>query len=278
MKVTGNKLNLIVSSLGEGNFIVLGTENRNQNDIIQEAHDGKIIQIVSLSGQKLENKYFATKCIFGDLSIWSATPHPDKVFTIEYIDQDESHIQQDTNRESTNKEEVPPPKEPEPIVEEPAAEEAEEEEPEEEVDEDGNPIPKKKVVVVVVKKDKSGRISSARDKMIEIKWNQSVIQSSATVLCFSVYKESIVNIAIVDLKTRRKNNVKQFKLSNKPTKLYQIDENNILVGTEGGKIEHWQVDECVCKKIYDAHPESSEGISAILELKTKSELLRGEIW
>jgi len=87
-----------------------------------------------------------------------------------------------------------------------------------------------------------------------------------------------VNIAIVDLKTRRKNNVKQFKLSNKPTKLYQIDENNILVGTEGGKIEHWQVDEQVCKKIYDAHPESSEGISSMLELKTKSELLRGEMW
>ena len=87
-----------------------------------------------------------------------------------------------------------------------------------------------------------------------------------------------MNIAIVDLKTRRKNNVKQFKLSNKPTKLYQIDENNILVGTEGGKIEHWQVDDQVCKKIYDAHPESSEGISSILELKTKSELLRGEMW
>jgi hypothetical protein len=98
------------------------------------------------------------------------------------------------------------------------------------------------------------------------------------VLCFSVYKESIVNIAIVDLKTRRKNNVKQFKLSNKPTKLYQIDENNILVGTEGGKIEHWQVDDQVCKKIYDAHPESDEGISAMTELKTKSELLRGELY
>ena len=120
---------------------------------------------------------------------------------------------------------------------------AEGEEEEEQLDEDGNPIPKKKPVVVVVKKDKSGRISSERDCMIEIKWNHSVIQSSATVLCFSVYKESIVNIAIVDLKTRRKNNVKQFKLSNKPTYLYQIDENNILVGTEGGKIEHWQVNE-----------------------------------
>lgn len=277
MRISGNKLNLLVTSLGDGNLIVMGTENRNQNDIIEDAHDGKIVQIVSLSGQKLFNKYFATKCIFGDLSIWSATPHPDKVFTIEYVDQDESNIVQDTNRES-NQEEAPvaPPK-----VEEPEAVADDEEAPaeeEEEMDEDGNPIPKKKAPVVVVKKDKSGRISSERDCMIEIKWNHSVIQSSATVLCFSIYKESLVKIAIVDLKTRRKNNVKQFKLSNKPTKLYQIDENNILVGTEGGKVEHWQVDEQVCKKIYDAHPESAEGISAILELKTKSDLLRGEIW
>ena len=277
MRISGNKLNLLVTSLGDGNLIVMGTENRNQNDIIEDAHDGKIVQIVSLSGQKLENKYFATKCIFGDLSIWSATPHPDKVFTIEYVDQDESNIVQDTNRES-NQEEAPvaPPKveEPEPVADD---EEAPAEE-EEEMDEDGNPIPKKKAPVVVVKKDKSGRISSERDCMIEIKWNHSVIQSSATVLCFAIYKESLVKIAIVDLKTRRKNNVKQFKLSNKPTKLYQIDENNILVGTEGGKIEHWQVDEQVCKKIYDAHPESAEGISSLLELKTKSDLLRGEIW
>ena len=72
--------------------------------------------------------------------------------------------------------------------------------------------------------------------------------------------------------------VKTFKLSNKPTRLYQIDDNNLLVGTEGGKIEHWTVDNGECKKIYDAHPESSEGISSILELKTKSELLRGEMW
>ena len=48
------------------------------------------------------------------------------------------------------------------------------------------------------------------------------------------------------------------------------------MGTEGGKIEHWVIDESVCKKIYDAHPESTAGISKILELKTRSALLRGE--
>ena len=61
-----------------------------------------------------------------------------------------------------------PLKEPEPVAEE-EAEPAEEED--EELDEDGNPVPKKKAPVVVVKKDKSGRISSERDSMIEIKWN-----------------------------------------------------------------------------------------------------------
>ena len=83
---------------------------------------------------------------------------------------------------------------------------------------------------------------------------------------FSNYREAFVMIAVIDLKTSRMNKLKTFKLSAKPTKMYQIDENNILVGTEGGKIEHWQIDTSECKKIYDAHPESSEGISAIHEL------------
>lgn len=66
-----------------------------------------------------------------------------------------------------------------------------------------------------------------------------------------------------------------FKLLNKPTRLYQIDANNLLIGTEKGKIEHWSFSEKACKKVYDAHPESDAGISEILELKTQSELLRG---
>lgn len=38
----------------------------------------------------------------------------------------------------------------------------------------------------------------------------------------------------------------------------------MLFGTEGGKIEHWKIDDSTCVKIYDAHPESTAGISAIL--------------
>lgn len=50
----------------------------------------------------------------------------------------------------------------------------------------------------------------------------------------------------------------------------------MLFGIEGGKIEYWSIDNGQCQKIYEAHPESDEGISQLLELKTESELLRGE--
>lgn len=129
---------------------------------------------------------------------------------------------------------------------------------------------------MVVKKDKGVRYSSDLDYMIEIKWNQSIIQNSATVLCISNYKQSFVNVTVIDLKTRRKNIVKSFQLTNRPTRLYQIDENNLLIGTEGGNIEHWIFDEGSCKKVYHAHPESDAGIASIIELSSKSELLRGE--
>ena len=50
----------------------------------------------------------------------------------------------------------------------------------------------------------------------------------------------------------------------------------MLFGTEGGKIEHWSIDKEQCENVYDAHPESHEGISQILEIKSESELLIGE--
>jgi len=43
----------------------------------------------------------------------------------------------------------------------------------------------------------------------------------------------------------------------------------LLVGTEGGKIEHWKIDgEGELIKTYDAHPESTAGISEIIEIKS----------
>ena len=80
MSMTGEKDDLLISALGNGNFLVLGLDQKNQNDIIEGAHEEKIVQIVNL--KKLSGKYFATKCVDGDLSIWSANTHPDKVFDI----------------------------------------------------------------------------------------------------------------------------------------------------------------------------------------------------
>lgn len=51
----------------------------------------------------------------------------------------------------------------------------------------------------------------------------------------------------------------------------------MLVGTVGGKLEHWCIDTDSCVKIYDAHPESDAGISIIKELKTDSPLLRNAL-
>ena len=77
MRITGEKKDLLISALGEGNFMVFGLDKRNQHDIIEGAHDAKIVQIVNLSNGQLGNKYFATRCTDGDFSIWSAYPHPD---------------------------------------------------------------------------------------------------------------------------------------------------------------------------------------------------------
>ena len=103
------------------------------------------------------------------------------------------------------------------------AEENEEENAEDDVSEytdGGSPVKKKKPEPIVIKKDKSNRISSDKDQMIEIKWNQTVIQESSTILCFANYREAFVNIAVVDIKTRRKNNLKTLNLNASPTKIF----------------------------------------------------------
>lgn len=113
--------------------------------------------------------------------------------------------------------------------------------------------------------------------MIEVEYGAGgIIIPQAFILCFSNFNESFVKIAIINLKTRRKEIVRNFKTTCRPTKLYQPGINDMLIGTEGGKIEHWSIDKEQCENIYDAHPESSEGISQILEIKSSSELLIGE--
>jgi len=127
-----------------------------------------------------------------------------------------------------------------------------------------------------VVKDFSNRIASEKDKMIEIKGNSS-IQNSATVLAVSNYRESFVYITVIDLKMRRQQQTKKIPLEFKPTLLYQMDQDHLLIGTEGGRIEQWNISEGnqTQVRVYKAHPESAAAISAIIKLETKSELLRG---
>ena len=106
------------------------------------------------------------------------------------------------------------------MVEEPKKEDEEEEEEGEEEEEEGEEKKKPEPVVVKKPRDTGPRSASDKDKMIEITWSHTVIQSSATVLCFSNYNDSLVNLGIIDLKMRNLKFVKTFKLSNKPTFVY----------------------------------------------------------
>lgn len=47
----------------------------------------------------------------------------------------------------------------------------------------------------------------------------------------------------------------------------------MLIGTEGGIIEHWSIEDQTIMTVYEAHLGSSKGISSIIELKTQSDLL-----
>ena len=104
--------------------------------------------------------------------------------------------------------------------------------------------------------------------MIEIEWNSQILESS-TILCFANYREAFVTIASLDIKIRRKTNLLTLQLNASPTKIFQVDPSNLLIGTEGGKVEHWKIDgEGELIKTYEAHPESSAGISEIIEIKS----------
>jgi Ca2+-binding EF-hand superfamily protein len=61
-----------------------------------------------------------------------------------------------------------------------------------------------------------------------------------------------------------------------PTALFQVDEDYIVVGTEGGKMEIWSIDQKKIVKYMDTHSDCHQGISSIVELKNPSYLIRGE--
>lgn len=231
MQVVGEKSDFLVCGLGRGNFIVYGLEHKNQLDIVELAHAEQIIQIVSLG--KLKNKYFATRCIDGHVNIWSAINHPDRLFSLYNIDADPeklAHLQ-------------PPPEEPAPIVEkkkkkrdsDDEGEEEEEEEEEEQEEEEEltkkkkKPEPVRPVAPVLIGRPEP----SDKDFMIELKW-KGLINSSSTMLCISNYNEKQVIICEMDLKTKKSIIRKTFKLTHRPTCLFQVDMDYLIVGNDAG--------------------------------------------
>lgn len=86
-----NDKNFLVVGLGDGHFVNYGVEARNEFMIKIWAHAYPIISIVSLGGY-LKNKYFATRCSDGHVSIWSSTNKPEKIFTLEHMDSDKDKL------------------------------------------------------------------------------------------------------------------------------------------------------------------------------------------
>jgi len=258
MAISGEKKNLLIGGLGRGNFIVYGLEQKNQLDIFDLAHAEEINQVVSLN--KLKDKYFATRCVDGHVNIWSATNHPDRLFTLFNIDGDEEALAPLQ----------PPPPEPEPVVvvkKEPEVDSdgnpIEEEEAEEEPAEEEEPKKKKKAEPVrPVAPQLVGRPEpSVKDRMIELNPWKGLIQSSSTMLCISNFTERLTIICNVDLKTRRRVLVLTLKNNRKPTALFQVDEDFIVVGTEGGKMEIWNLETKAIVKYMDTHSDCQAGIS-----------------
>ncbi len=109
--------------------------------------------------------------------------------------------------------------------------------------------------------------------MIELEWGK--ISSSSTILCISNYEEKHVIVAIVDLKTRKKNILKTFNNKDNPTFLFQLNKSCLLVGTCGGCIELWNLDTDTLMDTYEAH-KSEKGVSNIIALNDASNLICGD--
>ena len=120
---------------------------------------------------------------------------------------------------------------------------------------------------------------SEKDTMIELH-TKALLQTSSTILAVSCFKASIVLIVNVDIKTRSKTIRHKIENKSSPTFLYQIDEDHLLVGTQGGKFEVWNIDPYQerpqIKQVFDAHPGSETGVSQILRLVDPSPMITGD--
>ena len=58
--------------------------------------------------------------------------------------------------------------------------------------------------------------------------------------------------------------------------MYQINEDYLLIGTDNGQLELWSIEEGCCKNTFEAHSDSTYGITAIVPLIDPSELITNE--
>lgn len=77
----------------------------------------------------------------------------------------------------------------------------------------------------------------------------------------------------VALKSQSRSILKSFDNKASPTAVFQAHDGTLFVGTEGGKIECWSLENSEISTTINAHEESAMGISQIRELKTPGELI-----
>ena len=120
---------------------------------------------------------------------------------------------------------------------------------------------------------------SERDMMIELVFDKAVVmQSSSTILAVSCFNNKQVLICNVDIKTRSKSIRHKIDTKENPTYLFQIDDDYLLIGTQGGKFEIWNIgiltqETPTIKDAIDAHPGSSQGVSQIFKLRNPSPMV-----
>lgn len=119
---------------------------------------------------------------------------------------------------------------------------------------------------------------SARDTMIELNW-VGLINPSSSILCASNFTTSKLFIFNVDIKTRSREIKKEISTNSRPTVMYQVNEEHLLVGTEAGTLEvHalWTSEATTLRGTINAHPDSSHGVTVIMPLVNPSELITNE--
>lgn len=108
---------------------------------------------------------------------------------------------------------------------------------------------------------------------------KGLINQSSVMLCISNFLCSKIFICNVDIKTRSRDIKFTISTTSRPTCMYQINEDFLLVGTESGKLELYKTgvsEDPVLKRTIDAHPGSSYGITVMMPLVDPSELITNE--